>query len=609
MRSPCLIILLALALPLRSQADEHDQILAGAMSYLDANDPDSGLYVVERALRLVGPDADPEVLYYLRSFRAEQLYYHGFYDEAITDAVRSRRLAQAMGDSLLVASALNLIGLLHENIGDPKAAVPFFHEALAMYPHEGRSRYSVSLPHHIHGNLGQSLTDMGQLDSALLHLERSRLLARTAGVPRGVAIADWAIGKVLLLQDMPDSAIVRFDRSIGMAMADAQYDVALENYADKAQALIDLGDGKGAAAQLHAGRAFEQKHPITPVTRRTFHRRAALLFAELGRHEEAFLSGRAWFHIDSIIHRRNERAILETARQLFDTNTELEVQRLESQLYAEALERVRFSRLALAVGGAVALLVLLAFYLAVRSRQRGRQRLAELEMLRLQQERTIAELRIREQVGRDMHDDLGAGLGALKLRCEMALRTEGDAERRAQLGDMAQRAGDLITSMRQIIWAMNNDQGSLEDLVAYSTSYARNYLEEHGLHATIHATGPWPAIQLTSHQRRNFFLVVKETLHNVVKHANAHGVGMTMTWEEGLLLTVADDGQGMDPGTMGGEGHGLRNIRRRIADLGGQVTIDGSKGTRIICQVPLSGPNKSSIAVTGITSNLRPHEP
>ncbi|MCB0785517.1 MAG: hypothetical protein KDC02_15095, partial [Flavobacteriales bacterium] len=72
------------------------------------------------------------------------------------------------------------------------------------------------------------------------------------------------------------------------------------------------------------------------------------------------------------------------------------------------------------------LVLITVIYLLNSSRQRQKQRLAELEVLRLRQERTIAELELRERLGRDMHDDLGAGLSALKLRSEMALRKETD---------------------------------------------------------------------------------------------------------------------------------------------------------------------------------------
>jgi hypothetical protein len=67
---------------------------------------------------------------------------------------------------------------------------------------------------------------------------------------------------------------------------------------------------------------------------------------------------------------------------------------------------------------------------------------------------------------------LGAGLSALKLRSEMALRVEQDPAKREHLRSLARTAGELIGSMRQIIWAMNADQTELADLVAYTTNHA-----------------------------------------------------------------------------------------------------------------------------------------
>jgi two-component system sensor histidine kinase DesK len=246
----------------------------------------------------------------------------------------------------------------------------------------------------------------------------------------------------------------------------------------------------------------------------------------------------------------------------------------------------------LIVGSILGLLVLLATYLAYRSRQRGRQRLAGLELLRLQQERTIDELRIRDQLGRDMHDDLGAGLSALKLRSEMALRSETDPHRRQRLADIAERSGELIDNMRQLLWTMSNDQRSLEDLVAYAGSYARKYLSEHGIRADIRTSGTWPNILLTSEERRDLFLVLKEALHNVVKHAHADLVQVILAWDGRLHMTVKDNGTGTD--VRASAGNGLNNMRQRIERLGGHFEVDNGDGTTLHCWAPLGSPPGSS---------------
>jgi signal transduction histidine kinase/ligand-binding sensor domain-containing protein len=226
----------------------------------------------------------------------------------------------------------------------------------------------------------------------------------------------------------------------------------------------------------------------------------------------------------------------------------------------------------------LASLVVLGFRSYLRARLRKERELAERERVLLQE---------RMRIAGDMHDDLGAGLSALKLRSEMALRVERDPLKKQQLGSLAGTAGELIESMRQIIWTMDGDQVGLEDLVTYSGNYARKYCEENGLGLTVSATGPWPAISLTMEQRRNMFLVIKEALHNVVKHAHSTRIDLRMTYSGGLRVELADDGIGMPQGADLGQGNGLRNMRKRIAILGGSFQAEGGNGTSIRFHVAL----------------------
>jgi signal transduction histidine kinase len=212
--------------------------------------------------------------------------------------------------------------------------------------------------------------------------------------------------------------------------------------------------------------------------------------------------------------------------------------------------------------------------------------------------REQAVLTERMRIAGDMHDDLGAGLSALKLRSEMALRVERDPQKREQLGNLARTAGDLIGSMRQIIWTMNTDQSSLEDLVVYATSYARQYGEENGLDLKVDPEGPWPSLQLTAEQRRNIFLILKEALHNVVKHARARRVVVSFQWKDVLVLEVQDDGIGLMQGAEQGSGNGFRNMRKRAEHIGESLEVTGTNGTRIRMSVPLGTSNERSIGRT-----------
>ncbi|MEZ4755601.1 MAG: tetratricopeptide repeat protein [Flavobacteriales bacterium] len=204
--------------------------------------------------------------------------------------------------------------------------------------------------------------------------------------------------------------------------------------------------------------------------------------------------------------------------------------------------------------------------------------------------REQAILHERMRIASDMHDDLGAGLSGLKLRSEMALRVEKDPQKREQLQVLATSAGELIGSMRQIIWTMGQDQSTLEDWVVYATSYARSYCAENDLAILVHTDPSWPAVQLSVEQRRNLFLVVKEALHNVVKHAHATTVKLTVHVGDTLEVMLEDDGTGLPSDAQQGLGNGLRNMHRRMQEIGGSAVLDGGpdgRGTRLQLRMPV----------------------
>ena len=250
----------------------------------------------------------------------------------------------------------------------------------------------------------------------------------------------------------------------------------------------------------------------------------------------------------------------------------------------------------------VAAAMMLAVFLGFRSYLTGR-----LRQQREAFEREQAILAERMRIASDMHDDLGAGLSALKLRSEMALRVERDPEKREQLGSLARTAGELIGNMRQIIWTMNTDQSSLADLMSYTTNHVRSYCAENGLAVHVDLPPAWPAIELSAEQRRNIFLVVKEALHNTVKHAGADAVRLLVDIRKGLQVTVEDDGVGLPKHAQESVGNGLRNMRKRITALGGELEMsrgpDG--GTVIRFRVPLITPNEGSIVRSPSSRDLR----
>jgi signal transduction histidine kinase len=144
--------------------------------------------------------------------------------------------------------------------------------------------------------------------------------------------------------------------------------------------------------------------------------------------------------------------------------------------------------------------------------------------------------------------------------------------------------------MGEIIWAMNPKNDNL----ASFTSYLRQHASEYLASAQINADFSFPEVSytvpMTSEQRRNIFLVVKEALHNVIKHSGASQVSISLHWSEGALtIRIEDNGKGFEPGSSFATGNGLTSMRKRIEELSGSFSIisEPEKGTRIYFSVLL----------------------
>ena len=80
-------------------------------------------------------------------------------------------------------------------------------------------------------------------------------------------------------------------------------------------------------------------------------------------------------------------------------------------------------------------------------------------------------------------------------------------------------------------------------------------------------------IQLTNDQRRNLLLITKELVHNAVKYSQAKNIILQASMlHDDFIVSVKDDGDGFDEATVK-HGNGIRNMRQRIPELGGHLTI------------------------------------
>ena len=166
---------------------------------------------------------------------------------------------------------------------------------------------------------------------------------------------------------------------------------------------------------------------------------------------------------------------------------------------------------------------------------------------RLEQQRALHEERAR--IAKDLHDDLGANLTGLALRLDVVQTHKGAANgQQSQLAALAQHTRGLVDNMREVVWAINPEHDNVESLASFLGQYAEQYLGMAGLGCRLELPVRAAADPLSSQVRHQLFLVVKEALHNVVRHARASEVRLRLEQEpHELRLAVEDDGCGLPP--------------------------------------------------------------
>jgi signal transduction histidine kinase len=206
---------------------------------------------------------------------------------------------------------------------------------------------------------------------------------------------------------------------------------------------------------------------------------------------------------------------------------------------------------------------------------------------RLQQQVEVSEGE-RRRWAQELHDGALQSLAAVRITLAAALQGRGEdrdtqIERAAEqtvegLEDQITELSRLINDLRPASLERLGLHGALDALVEESANRG-----EFGAETEIAIAAP-----LSGDEERGVYRLVQEALTNVVKHAGAGQVAVTVLADDGQVrIEVRDDGKGFDPSA--GPGRGLLGMRERVEMLGGELEVDShpGEGTRIATALPL----------------------
>ncbi len=265
-----------------------------------------------------------------------------------------------------------------------------------------------------------------------------------------------------------------------------------------------------------------------------------------------------------------------------------------SDMHAVIQDQV-WTRLGVALGLSFGIALLASTY-AGRLEQRLREKRAReeqhaAELQRLSARLVDAQAEERRRIARELHDEVGQLLSAVKVELALAQRRIAGLTGSETLLDGAQALADTaLHTVRDLSHLLHPQVLDDLGLAAALSSYTADFGKRHGIAVDFSCRGLDD--RLPADVEGAAYRIVQEALTNVARHANADSCGVHAERSAArLVLTISDDGAGFDPAEVerhGPSGLGLVGIRERVAQLHGTVEIDTAPlaGTRIVVRIP-----------------------
>jgi PAS domain S-box-containing protein len=214
----------------------------------------------------------------------------------------------------------------------------------------------------------------------------------------------------------------------------------------------------------------------------------------------------------------------------------------------------------------------------------------EAARMRLLRRLVVAQEEERRRIARDLHDDLGQRLTALRLTLEALESKAGeDAPWANAIPDALGMLAHIDQGLDFLAWELRpaalDELGLIKVLDTYVEEWSRHAGVRALFHAPLHDVG-----RFAGEIEVSVYRIAQEALHNVAKHARARSVNVLLeTRGESLVVVIEDDGIGFQGVEFGEQMIGLTGMRERAAAVGGTLDIEPTPGggTTVLARIPI----------------------
>jgi len=598
-----------------------------AKSFEDSK-ADSSLYYYEKAKNLALGLNDRKGLnkYFLDYIRF--LNHKAEFEKALTASMNHIELGQQAGDSGIIMHAYNEAANEYEYLGDFQGSARYYFKALKLAEQQDNKK----MQRLISNNLSSVFISLKDYNSGYTYSAKAFRMAQDAHDTTVMGDCLINMGVAQIHNRKYNDALLAFNEAqkIGYKepdmtlVADALSDQGLVYYYlhqlntsekkyhkqkeiaekynlpfEKLYALFQLAvvkkeKGDFKTAEDYASRAISLGEKLnTSDELIEMYDTMAVIKSKLGKFKEAMIFKNKFESMtDSVMNAQVQTNIQHLALQYRSAQKDKEIaqQALKIERSNSALQR-KNTLIEFILAGLIALTAILI--LSFQSNQH-KQKLTRQQLLTLQKQHEVdtlkAKMQAREEernrIGREIHDDIGSALTTILYQGEELKRNASETSLKS-VKNITDTATSVMDKMNEIIWSMNREYDTVEDLIAYTRQHTVEFLQTHNLQYNFEIPSTIPSVHLTGEQRRNIYLVVKEALHNIVKHACATKVCISFKFNNQLSVCIHDNGKGVDFTDLRRFGNGLKNMQQRMESIGGTFDMISNHGTEIHLKCPL----------------------
>jgi signal transduction histidine kinase len=496
----------------------------------------------------------------------------GSYEPALRAFFDGLKIAEEIGDHENINRIEHNMALVHEDMGNADQAIYFFRKNIDWYERTGQRG---ELPR-VYNNIGTVFFQQGLVDSSLINYQ-SALTVTDLG--ENIDEAKYIfinMSEALFLKKDYGNAREYLNKAIEIYTRDNDISGLVECYSMAGKLYLSqrqFGEARinfDKALSLAIGGSFQHFYG-------SLYRSIAQLDSAQGNFKDAFLNFRkATLFQDSL---NNFRQKSEYERLLIQHRTDQKEKENQLLKQANLINQIKMEdnkRLMLIVIiGSVSILGLIVFFSQKRAEYQRQLEEAELQH-KIRHE--------KERIAQDLHDNIGTQLTSLSLGLSKFAKDHSlEADKWNHLN---QSVHDTMLELRDTIWAINNEEITLEQLGDKINNLFWRMRQSSPTDYALIMQQELMDKKLKPTEAINLFRIIQEAINNSVQHGTASKIKVAIESDSPsrLIVSIEDDGCGFKWGEATSEEHyGLSNMRRRAEEVGGELRIfsESGKGTRI----------------------------